>query len=137
LWRIRREFREQGKSMVVEIPRSPLPPPQLVYRGKGQWELQVAYVAKIPEKLVIPAGFRFDLASIPRVFWWLIAPFELGIVAPLVHDYLYRTGGLGRLARHAADDVFRALMIAERVPLWRIELAYQAVRLFSGGSWRG
>lgn len=41
----------------------------------------------------MPERFRFDLASLPREAWPLIAPFELSIAAPLLRDYLYRSGG--------------------------------------------
>jgi hypothetical protein len=120
----------------VRITNSSLPAPILTYRGEGQWRLEEKYVVGIPERLEIPAGFLFDLASVPSSLWWLIAPFELGIVAPLVHDYLYAKGGFGRIPRSSADIIFRTLMVAERIPNWRIRLAYRAVRLFSGALWR-
>ena len=41
------------------------------------------------DNLISAEGFRFDLASIPRVFWFLVSPFELSIAAPLLHDFLY------------------------------------------------
>lgn len=44
-------------------------------------------------RLAVPVGWRFDLASVPRMFWTLIAPFELSLAAALVHDFLYRTAG--------------------------------------------
>ncbi|HEY0155467.1 MAG TPA: DUF1353 domain-containing protein [Longimicrobium sp.] len=91
--------------------------------------------------IVIPEGFRFDLASVPRAVWWLIAPFELSIAAPLVHDFLYRYGGMlasGQvLIRSEADTLFAELMERERVPAWRRVLAYRAVRMFGRSSWKG
>jgi hypothetical protein len=136
LWLINRRFREKGKPVQVRIARSTLPPPVLTYQGDGKWRLEEPYVVGIPERLTIPAGFRFDLASIPRFAWWLIAPFELGIVAPLVHDFLYQKAGMGRIPRSSADIIFRTLMVAERIPNWRIVLAYRVVRLFAGVLWR-
>ena len=96
--------------------------------------------------ITVPAGFRFDLSSVPRVFWSLIAPFELSIAAPLVHDFLYRHGGKppeGSVAppraytRAEADRTFRAMMEAEGVSAWRRTAAYLAVRAFGGRAWRG
>ena len=91
--------------------------------------------------IVIPEGFRFDLASIPRLLWAMIAPFELSIAAPLVHDFLYRYGGMlasGQLLnRSEADTIFAELMEREGVPGWRRVLAYRAVRTFGRGSWSG
>ena len=120
----------------VEIPESRLPPPVLTYRGDGRWRLEAAYTY---DTITVPAGFEFDLSSVPRVFWPLIAPFELSIVAPLVHDFLYRTGGqlpARSYTRAEADGLFRRIMREENVPAWRSTLAYLAVRAFGRGSWR-
>jgi len=88
--------------------------------------------------LLIPTGFRTDLASVPRLLWRVIAPFELGLAAPLVHDWLYRHGGRhlhGTVDRLAADGIFREIMIVDGVPAWRCALAYRGVRLFGEWSW--
>lgn len=88
----------------------------------------------------IPASFPFDLASVPRIFWPLIAPFELGCEAALVHDYFYVTGGKPfygafrrpglRLTRAQVDRQFLNMMRNAGVPRWRRVVAYAAVRLF-------
>ena len=99
--------------------------------------------------LLIPYGFEFDLASIPRPAWWLIAPFELSIIAPLVHDWLYvNNGDVNRrakiglrwindfsLTRKQVDDVFLKLMEKEHITKWKRTLAYKAVRAFSWMFW--
>ena len=92
--------------------------------------------------IVIPAGFRYDVASIPRIFWPLIAPRELGYKAPLVHDYLLskqgyvsiETDGIRTRAhffRPSIDKIFAVLMREAGVPRWKRRLAYRAVRLWS------
>jgi len=43
-----------------------------------------------PVKIIIPKGFRFDGASIPRPFWALLSPVGLLLIPGLVHDYAYR-----------------------------------------------
>jgi hypothetical protein len=84
----------------VEIAGSRLPAPILTYVGGREWQLEAAYTYHDADTAItVPAGFRFDLSSVPRVFWSLIAPFELSIVAPLLHDFLYRYGGTRRRAR--------------------------------------
>jgi hypothetical protein len=120
-----------------------MPPlPVVTYRVRACcWVLEVGYHYDDGTHLFrIPRGFVFDLASIPRLAWWLIAPFELSIAAPLIHDYLYRHGGvppLGpTLSRRDADRLFRRMMEREGVPRWRRVLAYPAVRLFGWVSWR-
>ena len=93
----------------------------------------------------IPAGFSFDLASVPRLVWWLIAPFELSLVAPAAHDWLYTHQGCvpsGSLipprtfTRRESDQLFRILMQRERVTRWRWIAAYWAVRVFGWWPWR-
>lgn len=85
-------------------------------------------------EIEVAAGFRFDLASIPRPLWSLIAPFELSIAAPLVHDWIYR-GNDRRYTRAQADRIFRELMKREGISWWRREPAYAAVRAFGGKAW--
>lgn len=89
--------------------------------------------------LRIPAGYQFDLASVPRFFWRVIAPFELSLIAPLVHDFLYQYKGHppegsvdpGRtFTRKEADQLFLELMRREGVVRWRQAMAYAAVRTF-------
>jgi hypothetical protein len=130
----------------VEIDGSRLPAPLLTYVGGREWQLEAAYTYRDGETAVtVPAGFRFDLSSVPRVFWSLIAPFELSIIAPLVHDFLYRHGGdppAGSIqpprtyTRSEADRLFLTIMRLEGVPRWRRVVAYLAVRVFGRSSWR-
>jgi Protein of unknown function (DUF1353) len=130
----------------VEIPSSTLPPPVLTYLGNDRWRLEADYMYQDGDhKITVPAGFEFDLSSVPRAFWSLIAPFELSITAPLLHDFLYHYGGdppagaiepPRKYTRREADDLFRRVMEQEGVPAWRRLSAYAAVRLFGGSAWR-
>lgn len=130
----------------VRVADSRLPPPVLTFVGGRHWRLEADYAYHDGETVItVPAGFRFDLSSAPRAFWWLIAPFELSVVAPLVHDFLYLHAGTPPPAsiepprtysRAEADRVFREAMEAEGVASWRRLLAYAATRAFGGGAWR-
>jgi hypothetical protein len=130
----------------VEVPASALPPPVLTYLGNDTWRLEADYFYQDGDRLItVPAGFEFDLSSVPRALWWLIAPFELSIAAPLLHDFLYENGGeppAGSVvpphsySRREADDLFRRVMELEGVASWRRTLAYAAVRLFGGRAWK-
>lgn len=83
----------------------------------------------ITSHLHIPAGYEWDGATIPRVFWSLVGgPFDLQIVAAsLVHDWLYFT----RLwDRKKADRALRDLMVAAGAPQKRARVIYRAVRVF-------
>jgi len=131
----------------IEVAASALPSPVVTYIGPGNvWRLEEDYSYQDGDHTItVPAGFEFDLASIPRAFWWLISPFELSIAAPLLHDFLYQHKGdppPGSIvpprtySRAEADDLFRTVMEQEGVPAWRRSLAYAGVRAFGWLGWR-
>jgi len=130
---------------VVDVAASRLPPPLLTWIGDGRWRLETDYAYRDGEAVITaPAGFQFDLSSVPRVLWWLIAPFELSIAAPLLHDFLYLYGAsppAGSIepprtyTRAEADRLFYGIMRAEGVPGWRRMLSLAAVRLFGQNAW--
>jgi hypothetical protein len=130
----------------VTIAGSSLPAPKITYDVTvKRWLLDEPYAYQDDGyTITVPQGFEFDLASVPRVFWWLIAPFELSISAPLIHDFLYQHRGqppAGTVnpsrtyTRHQADLVFRDLMEQEGVPVWRRVAAYRSVQLFGWIVW--
>jgi hypothetical protein len=130
----------------VEIARSSLPAPVISYDVvTGRWRLEADYTnLDDPHRITVPSRFSFNLASVTRAFWWLMAPFELSIVAPLTHDFLYRHRGrppAGAIVpprsydRKQSDQLFRRLMTLEGVPAWRRSAAYRAVRWFGGAGW--
>ena len=98
-----------------------------------------------PCTLIVPAGYTYDQASVPRPLWSLLAPFELGPVAPLVHDFLYRHGGAPpagavrpwrRFSRLEADRLLLELARRCGVGAVRARLAYLAVRVAGWSAWR-
>lgn len=142
-----REEVRQYEQAPIEITKSVLPAPVVTYTGPGnRWRLEAAYSYEDGANVItVPEGFQFDLASIPRVFWGLIAPFELSIAAPLLHDLLYHHQGdlppgtvepPRAYTRLEADRLFRNIMETEGVPAWRRTLAYLAVRSFGWLGWR-
>lgn len=131
----------------IRIMGSELPAPVVSYlNDKNLWRLQAPYSLTLcGHRIRIPAGFEFDLASVPRLLWWLIAPFELSITAPLLHDFLYQNAGdppegtvipPRTYSRAETDRLFLQVMRREGVPAWRRQLAYLATRLF-GSFWWG
>lgn len=125
----------------------PLASPRLSYLVReGVWRVDADYVVEAGgARITVPAGWRFDLASVPRLLWWLIAPFELSLAAPLVHDFLYRRAGIPPRAavepyrtfsRSEADRLFCRLMARQGVAGWRLVAASVAVRLGGFLAWR-
>jgi hypothetical protein len=134
-----KDYKVSNLLLSIRIEDSDYGAPVVSYNNDGFWTLIYTYPVYDPVKeewVVIKAGFVFDLASVPRVAWWACAPFELSIVAPLAHDWLY-AGKLGGYTRKEADDFFLYLMKREGVPRWRRYIAYHAVRLFGKKHWRG
>ena len=124
----------------VRIARSRLAAPVVSYDAAArEWVLEEPYrYGDGDTRLEVPAGFRFDLASVPRLFWPIVAPFELSIVAPLLHDFLYRHVGAlppRSWTRAEADRLFLRAMEAEGVPAWRRWLAYLGTRAFGRRRW--
>ena len=103
-------------------------------------------VTKTTRTITVPKGYVTDLASVPRVCWTFIAPFDCARAA-VVHDIMYeRINGAFKkgiieskvereIYRKIADDMFlEGMQSAEpSVPVWKQQAAYRAVRAF--GRW--
>ena len=92
---------------------------------------------------------KTDLASVPRICWAVISPWDVARAA-IIHDHLYAklrlyyTSGHGmssnwywkwKAAKVLSDKIFLLGMKSAdpKVPFWKMYPAYWAVRLF--GSW--
>jgi hypothetical protein len=97
--------------------------------------------------VVIPKGFEFDGASIPRPFWFFLSPVGLLLIPGLIHDYGYRFGFLWKIAdgemirfgtdekRRYWDRIFKEIGRAINgfaVIDW---IAWLALWIFGGGAW--
>lgn len=86
-----------------------------------------------------PEGERWNLASIPRPVWWIIAPHELGAESTLGHDKLYEyKGALPRewfltpyrtFTRAESDQIMEDLALSSKAREWQAELAHRTLRL--------
>lgn len=114
----------------------------------GEYEVAEDYLCTMDDGICIKiqAGTRTDNASSPRPAWAIVAPTDLGDLAPLVHDLLYRNGGVlprccvtpyRTWTRAEADGLFKILMKREGVSALRWRTAYAAVRAFGAVAWRG
>ena len=104
-------------------------------------------------RITCEKGFVTDLASVPRICWAFIAPWDVARAA-IIHDLLYKRIRQYRAenedsndpnielvirtykaAKKAADDVFHMAMkdANPSVAGWKIFSAYWSVRLF--GRW--
>ena len=115
-----------------------------------EWDIWEDYLLDIPghPTLVVPAGFRLDLASVPKLCRGLLSPSGVLLIPGLIHDYGYRYDCLvckqnGRLEYYmngAGKDAFDLLFleIANEVNgLTKINnIAYKAVKYGGGKAWK-
>lgn len=95
----------------------------------GTWLLAkpLSYSSDVAGRVItVPAQFRTDLASVPRlpVVYWLCG--GRANKPAVVHDFLYSTG---EVPRHIADAVFLEAMAVVGVPLIYRRLMWAGVRL--------
>jgi hypothetical protein len=112
---------------------SPLRPDFLpVPIDKCHWRIVVPFRFSIDEKVFeTPPNMLTDFASVPRVVWVVMNPYELG-VGPVPHDMGYQTGAK---SKGYWDSAFAACMEKDRVPAWKRCSAYHAVHIFGFQAW--
>lgn len=113
---------------------------ELTYVGNALYRLDKEFVYTPPEStgykpVVVPEGFRTDLASIPAFARWLISVSGDTNLAALPHDYLYHT----QLRSRAEADHIMLLAMEDadkmdeyNIPLWKRRIIYRALRI---GGW--
>lgn len=62
------------------------------------------------KEIIVPTGYTTDGASIPKIFWWLLSPFEDYFKCCVLHDYLCDLFHLNFLERKTCDDIFLEAM---------------------------
>jgi len=89
---------------------------------------------KNPYWITISKGFVTDFASVPRLFWNIISPYDKHAKAAVIHDYLYKTKPF---PRKICDDIFLEAMGVLGVSKWKKYLMYYMVRMFGGKHYVG
>jgi hypothetical protein len=97
------------------------------------------------EKYVIPAGFEFDGASVPKFLASWLSPVGVLLMGGLIHDYAYKyatlkkkgKGTMGTLSQKQADIIFRDINIEQNGMHLLNYLAYWALRLGGFVAWNG
>lgn len=91
--------------------------------------------------ITVPAGFRTDLASVPRWLWWLFPRDDPQYAAASVlHDYTYKwrhPASSDKFDRNTADGIYLDGMLILGVPAWRAWAMYLGVRIFGHRHWAG
>ena len=111
------------------------------------WELTKDWKYNIEgTEYVIPAGFQFDGASIPKFLRTFFSPVGVLLIGGLVHDYAYKYKTLlkankkdtmGELTQKRADEIFRDINIIVNGFYVMNYLAYYSLRLGGFVAWNG
>ena len=93
---------------------------------------------------VIPKGFTFDGASIPKFLRTFFSPVGVLLMGGLVHDYAYKyaclkrtNGGLHLVDQKKADEIFRDICIEVNGFYTMNYLAYWSLRIGGWVAWNG
>jgi hypothetical protein len=113
--------------------------------GTRHWEIANDFDYEINgEKFVIPAGFKFDGASIPKFLHTFLSPVGVLLIGGLVHDYAYKYQTLlnknkkdtmGVITQKKADEIFRDINIEINGFFLMNYLAYWSLRLGGFMAW--
>ena len=141
-----------------ELPH--LQPIKISTKGKGFWKGIVMWLLSTRNwvvtqdwkyrmngnEYIIPAGFQFDGASIPKFLRTFFSPVGVLLVGGLVHDYMYKYSALKRTDKKGslllvdqkkADQIFRDINIEVNGFYFMNYLAYWSLRLGGWVAWNG
>ena len=137
-----------------------LQPLPIATKGKGFWKGIVMWLLSTRNwvltddwkynidgtEYVIPAGFQFDGASIPKFLRTFFSPVGVLLMGGLVHDYAYKYKTLleankkktmGELDQKRADEIFRDINIIVNGFYSMNYLAYWSLRIGGFVAWNG
>ena len=137
-----------------------LQPVPIATKGKGFWKGIVMWLLSTRnwvltddwkynidgEEYVIPAGFQFDGASIPKFLRTFFSPVGVLLIGGLVHDYAYKYKTLlkknkkdtmGELTQKRADEIFRDINVIVNGFYTMNRLAYWSLRIGGFVAWNG
>ena len=113
--------------------------------GTRHWEIANDFEYELNgTKYVIPAGFKFDGASIPKFLHMFLSPVGVLLIGGLVHDYAYKYETLlrsnkkdtmGVITQKRADQIFRDINIEINGFYLMNYLAYWSLRLGGFMAW--
>ena len=113
--------------------------------GVRTWEVAEDWTFRIEgDWYVVPAGFVFDGASIPKFLHTWLSPTGVLLMGGLVHDYAYKYATLlkknkkktiGTITQKKADQIFRDINIEQNGFHLLNKLAYWALRIGGFVAW--
>ena len=137
-----------------------LQPVPIATKGKGFWKAIVMWLLSTRnwvltddwkynidgKEYVIPAGFQFDGASIPKFLRTFFSPVGVLLIGGLVHDYAYKYKTLlevnkkktmDEITQARADEIFRDINVIVNGFYTMNYLAYWSLRIGGFVAWNG
>ena len=114
--------------------------------GVRHWEITKDFYFSLKgEEYVIPQGFQFDGASVPKFLAMWLSPTGVLLMGGLIHDYGYKYGTLlrsdrtviGAQTQQWMDKLFRDVCIEQNGFKLLNYLAYWALRVGGFVAWNG
>ena len=115
--------------------------------GTRHWIVDEDWTYSIDgEEYIIPEGFQFDGASIPKFLHTWLSPVGVLLMGGLVHDYAYKyetllksdkKNTMGTITQKKADEIFRDINIDNNGFYFLNYLAYWALRVGGFMAWNG
>lgn len=98
------------------------------------WRLaaHLVWISEDGRYIDVPKGFETNFASVPRIFWSLLAPIGPYVKAAVIHDYLYRKQVF---SRSRADSYFFEAMKDSGTNWAQRQIIWQQVRAFGWFAW--
>lgn len=112
------------------------------------WQYTFNQGTDLAYTVMIPRGFVFDGASIPRLFWFVLSPVGLLLIPGLLHDYAYKYDRLeivnivkedwvvtNQFGRAHWDRMFRNVAIEVNGFKWINYIAWLSLVVFGWVAW--
>lgn len=109
-------------------------------------------------RICVPKNFIYDGASVPGALGWMVGLHRDGLIraAALVHDFIYKNKGVlpngafyispdgganwvighGKWNRADCDKLFRKMMVESGMPGYKVDIAYNMVKMFGWTYWK-
>lgn len=105
--------------------------------GDALWKVvkPLQYRTADQRRVIVPVGYRTDLASVPRLAWRIVPRDHVQARRPaVVHDFIY-TNLTHRFTKREADRIFHAALLEEGMNKALAWLMLAAVRIGGRGNW--
>jgi len=137
-----------------------IPISNTLYLLVEDWRYEWEYDSNISAEILVPAGFIYDGASIPRIFWSILGVTRDGVhrAASLVHDWIYTYDGrlpdgsvvrrikmsdgsvkvldtYDKWSRRDCDRFFKKMLLQTSLGWLKTQIIYIAVRCFGWIKW--